>query len=180
MHHRRTAVACLLVSVCLFAGCRAAGGSPGAQDQSAASSGKSISSSAGKANRGDSVPVPPSTNDSAIGELAGEWVLQQVQLGSGSPRSAHPGLTTLLIHGGTLFAVDACSAQLQAQLTVDRSTLQLTGGIYGGGFGGGVGHPCGDPEAVGFWNTNGTIRWAVVHSKLIVTSNSMTLTYRRS
>jgi len=88
--------------------------------------------------------------------------------------------TNNLIHPkGDPVTVDACAQQLQAQVTVERSNLKLTGGIYGGGFAAGQGHPCGDPEAVAFWNTIGTIRWESVHSRLVVHSDFMTLTYKK-
>lgn len=135
MRHRRTAVAYLLAPICLLAGCK--GGSEsslGAPDQSSLSAGTSSSSPISEARSDAAASVPPSSDESAREEaLIGRWVLQQVQTGNDSPRSARPEQTTLSIRGGTLFTDDACGQELQAQVTVNQSTLKLTGVIYGGG-----------------------------------------------
>lgn len=183
MRHRQMTLAYLVVPVSLLIGCRVAGGSTGAPtDHSlmAAPLASSITSLAIEPSRSASLPILRSSGGVATEEaLAGRWVLQQVQTVDGVDRGSRPGQTTLTIEKGTLFAVDACSQQLQAQVAVDRSTLTLNGGMYGGGFGEVSGHPCGDPEAVAFWNTRGTIRWEIVHSRLVVRSASMTLTYSK-
>lgn len=180
MRHGRTAVAYLLAPMCVLSGCHGASEarSPGSPDQtwlSAATSDRPLA----RVVPGDAAPAPPSLNDSTRQEgLLGRWVLQQVQIGNHSPQLARPGQTSLSIRGGLLVANDACGQQIQAQVTVDGSTLQLADVVFGGGFPAASDHPCGDPEAVEFWNTSRTFEWEVDRSRLIVKSESMTLTYR--
>ncbi len=181
MRHRRMAVACLFAPICLLSACDgvSAARSLGAPQQSASSAGTSHATLTSEASRLATSPVRPPSDDSASeNAVTGEWVLQQVQIGNGLPRSARPGQTNLSIQRGILFTVDACAQQLQAQLTVDRSTLTLSGVIFGGGFHGSPDHPCGDPEAVDFWNNRTTFEWKVVQSRLVVRSESTTLIYK--
>jgi len=181
VRHRRMAVACLFAPICLLSACDgvSAARSLGAPHQSSSSAGTSHTTLASEASRHATSPVLPPSDDSASEKaVTGGWVLQQVQIGNGLPRPARPGQTSLSIQRRILFTVDACAQQLQARVTVDRSTLKLTGVIFGGGSYGSPGHPCGDPEAVDFWNNRTTFEWKVFQSRLVVRSESTTLIYR--
>lgn len=115
MRHRRIAVAHLLVFICLLCGCHGAG----ASDQPSSSAGTSNRTLASKASNDAAASVLSSTDDSANEQsLIGRWSLQQVQVGNGPRRPARPGETNLYIRSGTLMTFDACSQQLQAQVTV--------------------------------------------------------------
>ncbi len=88
MRHRQTALAYLLVPICLLAGCRAAGGSTAAKDQSSvpSSSAKSISSLPSGTSSSVSAAVSRFSDGFDPDEaLAGRWVLLQVQTVNGSP-----------------------------------------------------------------------------------------------
>lgn len=172
-------MAYLLAPICLLSGCREASvGSLGAPAESSSSVQTSNGTLVGETGSNPAAATVPSSEGSAGKDaLVGRWVLRQVQTGTDLPRAARPGQTTLSIQGGFLFAVDACSQQIQAPVTVGQSTLKLADGIYGGGFAGSPDHPCGDPEAVDFWNDSTTFEWKVVQSRLVVSSNSMTLLY---
>lgn len=172
-------MAYLLAPICLLSGCQGASvGSLGAPDQSSSS----VQTSSATLVVESSSQAAAATSPSSEGPddehaLVGSWVLRQVQTGTDLPRAALPGKTTLLIQGGFLLAVDACSQQIQAQVTVGQSTLTLTNGIYGGGFAGSPDHPCGDLKAVDFWNDSTTFKWKVAQSRLVISSDSMTLFY---
>lgn len=180
MRQVRTAVACLLAaSFYLLVGCHGTNSSSPVSEQTWPSIGTptrtpsaSILSSAAVLDR----PSPNTLSGQEV--LTGSWVLQQVQIGRSSPRSARPGKTTLSIQGDILHTYGTCGQQVQAHVTVHGSSLELAEVIYGGGGAPAPGSLCGDTEAVAVWNNTGSaFRWAVDESRLTVKSGSATLTY---
>ena len=81
-------------------------------------------------------------------------------------------------NGRVVLSYGACGQSLQAQASVDPTTIRLTDVVIAGGFAPARGQSCGDGEAIQLWNTDDIIHWKVDGSRLVADNGSMTATFK--